>query len=285
MKIPMLRFIFPMIPAAALAAPAPVDFHDHLGIQMWSLRDTAKTSVPAAFDLVKTYGLTEIETAGLGDLTLDRYKAELQARGLVAIGTHAGYEELGKNLDGVITTAKTLGARYIVCPWIPHPKEGFSIEQAHAVAKDFERWGRAIRAAGLSFGWHPHGFEFAKSADGDSPFAVIVRETSAENVIFEMDVFWVFHAGEDPVALLKQYPERWRLMHVKDIRKGAATGLSTGGAPATDNVAVGQGQIDWPAVLRIAQEVGVQHFILEDETPAPLQCIPQSLDYLRGLKL
>ena len=72
---------------------------------------------------------------------------------------------------------------------------------------------------------------------------------------------------------------------MKDIRKGAVTGLSTGGAPPTDNVAVGTGQINWPEVLKAAQDVGVQHFFIEDETPTPLVCIPDSLKYLRALKL
>ena len=74
-------------------------------------------------------------------------------------------------------------------------------------------------------------------------------------------------------------------MHVKDMRKGAVTGLSTGSAPPTDNVAVGTGQINWPQVLRTAQKIGVQHYFIEDETPTPLQCIPDSLKFLRALKL
>jgi sugar phosphate isomerase/epimerase len=262
-----------------------IDYHDHIGMQMWSLRETTKTDVPKAFDFIKDYGLTEIETAGLGNLTLDQYVAEMKARHLKAIGMHAGYEELGKDVNTVIATAKTLGAHYVVCPWIPHPKEGLTVEQAHKVAADFNTWGAAIRAAGLQFGWHPHGFEFGADASGVTPFSVIVSETSAANLALEMDVFWVYHAGQDPVKLLKQYPDRWRLMHVKDIRVGAKVGDQTGGAPDTDNVPVGQGQIDWPSVLATAQMVGVQHYIIEDETPDALHCIPQTIGYLRGLKL
>ncbi|HYD85261.1 MAG TPA: hypothetical protein VEA63_14445, partial [Opitutus sp.] len=101
----------------------------------------------------------------------------------------------------------------------------------------------------------------------------------------QMDVFWVFHAGRDPVKLLESYSDRWFSLHVKDIRKGAVTNLSSGHAAPTDNVAVGTGQIDWKAVLSTAQKVGVRYYIIEDETPAPLQAIPASLKYLNGLKL
>jgi sugar phosphate isomerase/epimerase len=270
----------------AFASPS-VDFHDHLGIQMWSLRDTAKQNQLAALDLVKQYGLKEIETAGFDPLTVDQYAAALKERGITAVGTHAGYEVLQKDLAGAIKTAQTLGAKYIVVPWIPHGKEGFTEALAHEVAGNFNAWGKVCREAGLRLGWHPHGFEFVPSSagHGETMFDIVARETSPENLCFEMDVFWVFHAGQDPATLLRKYSDRWVLMHVKDIRKGAVTGLSTGGAPPTDNVPVGTGQIDWRAVLTTAQTVGVQYYFIEDETPAPLQCIPASLKYLGGLKL
>lgn len=288
---PMKSFLSTVLSFAALgsiaSASPTIDFHDHLGMQMWSLRETAKENTPAALDLVKQYGLREIETAGLGTLTLDQYVAAIKERGITAVGTHAGYEELQKDLPGAIKTAQALGAKYIVVPWIPHDKGGFTEELAHEVAANFNAWGKTCREAGLRLGWHPHGFEFIPSKTGKEVtlFDVVARETSPENLCFEMDVFWVFHAGQDPVALLNKYSNRWVLMHVKDIRKGAVTGLSTGSAPPTDNVAVGTGQIDWTAVLTTAQKVGVQHYFIEDETPAPLQCIPASLKYLRGLKL
>ncbi len=284
MKNLLLRFILPLIPAAGFAAG--VDFHEHLGIQMWSLRDIAKTDEIKALDQAKAYGFVEIEAGKPAKVPLDQYVAAVKQRGFDVVGIHAGYEALGGDLADVIATAKALGAHYIVCPWIPHPKEGLSVAQAHKVAADFDTWGKAIHAAGLQFGWHPHGFEFVKAADGgQSPFEIVVSETQSENLVLEMDVFWVFHAGQDPVALLEKYGDRWQLMHVKDIRKGAVTHLSTGSAPPTDNVPVGSGQIDWLAVLSTAEKVGVKHFFIEDETPAPLQCIPASLKYLHGLKL
>jgi sugar phosphate isomerase/epimerase len=155
------------------------------------------------------------------------------------------------------------------------------------VAAEFNRYGAALKAAGLRFGYHPHGFEFTatKAGHGEVVFDVLARETKADLVCFEMDVFWAAHGGQDPVKLLKKYPDRWVALHVKDMRKGTVTGLSTGSAAPTDNVAVGQGQLDWPAILRTAQEIGIRHYFIEDETPTPMQCIPDSLKYVRGLKL
>ncbi|HWA28105.1 MAG TPA: sugar phosphate isomerase/epimerase [Lacunisphaera sp.] len=276
-----------MSSALILPAAAAVDYHDHLGLQLWSLKDQVKDSVPAALDWVKAHGIVEVETAGTGDRTPEEFLKLLQERGLKAASAHIGYEALTNDLAGSIKTAKTLGVTYVMTAWIPHPKEGLSAELAHKAAADFNKWGEAFRAEGITYGYHPHGFEFVPLASegGKTAFDILVAETKPEFVSFEMDVFWVFHAGVDPVKLLKQHPTRWSLMHVKDIRKGAVTGLSTGGAPPIDNVAVGTGQIDWPAVLKTGQQVGVQHFFIEDETPTPLVCIPDSLKYLRGLKL
>jgi sugar phosphate isomerase/epimerase len=287
MKLKLLGLGLLSFTVASFAAEPGIDFKENLGMQMWSLRDIAKTDVKAALDLVKSYGLKEVETAGLGNLTVEQYAAELKARDLVAVGAHGGYGAMKKDLPGLIATAKTLGAKYLICPWIDHPKEGFTEELAHQVAADFNAWGKICREAGLRLGLHPHGFEFVatKAGNGETMFDIIARETAPENLCFEMDVFWVFHAGQDPVKLLKKYGDRWQLLHLKDIRKGAVTGLSTGSAPPTDNVPVGDGQIDWAAVLSTSQQVGVKHYIIEDETPTPLQCIPASLKYLRGLGL
>ena len=287
MKIPRSSALALIASLLALPAVAAVDFHDHLGLQLWSLRDQTKADVPAALDWVKARGITEVETAGTGNLPAEEFSKLLKDRGLKAVSAHMGYEALTKDLAGSIKTAKTLGVKYVMTAWIPHGKEGLTAELAHKAAADFSKWGEAFRAEGITYGYHPHGFEFVAlpSEGGKTAFDILVGETKPEFVSFEMDVFWVFHAGIDPAALLKKHSNRWSLIHVKDIRKGAVTGLSTGGAPPTDNVAVGTGQINWPEVLKAAQDVGVQHFFIEDETPTPLVCIPDSLKYLRALKL
>ncbi|MFZ5496607.1 MAG: sugar phosphate isomerase/epimerase family protein [Verrucomicrobiota bacterium] len=261
-------------------------YKQHLGLQLWSLRDQVKADVPAALDWVKAQGFTEVETAGTGERSAGEFRKLLDERGLKAVSAHISYDALAKDLPGAIAAAKALGAKYVMTAWIPH-KGPFTAEMARAAAADFNKWGEAFRKEGITYGYHPHGYEFVPLPEegGKTPFDIIVAGTKPEFVSFEMDVFWVFHAGVDPAALLKRHADRWSLLHVKDIRKGAVTGLSTGGAPPIDNVAVGTGQIDWPAVLGAAQEIGVQHYFIEDETPTPLVCIPDSLKYLRALKL
>ena len=271
-----------------MSTAAAVDFHDHVGLQLYSLRLQFDQNVPRTLDLVKSYGVTEVETwDGVKGMTVAQEAAELKARGLRAVSAHMGYAAMKKDIAAVIRDAKTLGVDFIIIPSLPHGKEGLTVEDAHRIAADFNTFGAACQAAGLRFGSHPHGPEFRPTggASGETVFDVIARETKPGLVSFEMDVFWAYQAGQDPVKLLEKYPDRWVALHVKDMRKGAPRGLFTGSAPPTDRVTLGAGEIDWPAILRVAQKNGVQHYLIEDETPTPLQCIPESVQYLKALKL
>jgi sugar phosphate isomerase/epimerase len=95
-------------------------------------------------------------------------------------------------------------------------------------------------------------------------FDLIVQKTKPEFVSFEIDVFWAAQGGADPAKLIEKHGSRFKLMHVKDLRKGATIN-SMGVAPDEDSVAVGEGQIDWPAVLKAAQAAGIEYYLIEDE--------------------
>jgi sugar phosphate isomerase/epimerase len=98
-----------------------------------------------------------------------------------------------------------------------------------------------------------------------------------------MDLLWTVHPGQSPVALLEKYGSRWELMHLKDLRKGVKGDLS-GGTDTRNDVALGTGQVDFPAVLKAAQKAGVKHYFIEDESPTVLEQIPQSLKFLSQVK-
>ena len=268
--------------AAATANATPVA--DHLGLQLWSLRHDLDSNVSKGLDETKALGFTLVETAGTYGMMPLQFREQLDARGLKAVAAHIPYERLQKDLPGVIAEAKTLGVKYVVTPWLPYPE--FDAAAARTVAADFTTWGRAIQAAGMKFAFHPHGNEFhpVPGGKGETAFDLLVSLTQAGVVSFEMDVFWVAHAGVDPAQLLAKYPDRWTLLHVKDLRKGGEVGVGTRSAPAEDHVAVGTGQLDWPSILRAAKAAGVEYYFLEDETAAPLQNIPVSVRYLQTIK-
>ncbi|HZZ20486.1 MAG TPA: hypothetical protein VFE25_14005, partial [Opitutaceae bacterium] len=116
-------------------------------------------------------------------------------------------------------------------------------------------------------------------------FDVMMSQTDPDLVFCEMDVFWVVQGGIDPVKLLQKYPGRFKAFHIKDMKKGAPIGLYEGHAPASDNVIVGQGLMDWPGIIAQAKKSGVQYYFIEDETSDPIGNIPPSLDFLGTLGL
>jgi sugar phosphate isomerase/epimerase len=258
----------------------------HLGLQLWSLNAQFKQNVPAGLDAVAGFGFKLVETAGTYGTPVGEFAAGLQAHGLKAIGAHFSYAELDGNLAGVIAQAKALGVESIVIPVIPHHPLRFTAADARIAAAKFNAWGEVIRANGMKLGYHTHGYEFQPSAmeNGLTPFDLLVQNTRPDLVFLEMDVFWVAHAGVDPVALLNKYPGRWRMLHLKDIRPGAPRN-HLGSAPPADDVPIGSGEIPWPAVFSAARAAGVLYYFIEDESGVPLQNIPVSLRYLSAFDL
>lgn len=265
----------------AQGAGTSVSFRGPVGMQLYSLRDIFAKNVPLALQMTRSFGFREVELAGTYGLQPDVFRDLLHRAGLKPISSIVSYDLLDKSMDDVIAEAKTLGVRYVGTAGIPHQAE-FSEADARRAARDFNRFGEALAQAGLRFFYHNHGFEFVPYGDG-TLFDLLVSETNPEWVTFEMDLFWTVHPGHDPVALLKKYPNRWELLHVKDMRKGTEIGKLTGSEDVRNDVTVGSGQIDVAAALRTAQEVGVKHYFIEDESPSVVEQIPQSLRYLESL--
>jgi sugar phosphate isomerase/epimerase len=255
---------------------------NQLGLQLWSLRNQLTASLPAGMAEVKTLGFTLIETAGTYGHSAKDLRSLADANGLKIVGSHIPYERMQSDLPGVIAEVKTFGAQYVVVAWVPH-KGAFDLDQAKAAAANFNKWGATLKAEGLRFGFHTHGYEFRPQPDGSTAFDVLMKETDPDLVFCEMDVFWVVNAGVDPVTLLEKYPNRFKAFHIKDMRKGAPTGLYEGHAPASDNVIVGQGMMDWPAIVAEGRKVGVEYWFIEDETSDPVANIPPSIQYMETL--
>jgi sugar phosphate isomerase/epimerase len=265
----------------ARGAGTSASFRGPLGLQLYSLRDVLAKSVGLGLQTARGFGFRDVELAGTYGLAAADFRARLDRAGLRAVSMLVDYRELETAIDRLIADAKTLGVGYVGVAWIPH-EGAFDARAAGRAAADFDRFGAALAKAGLRFVYHNHGYEFAPDGDG-TLFDRIVRETDPALVSFEMDVFWVAHAGQDPVALLKRHPGRFALLHVKDMRKGTPTGKLTGSEDVRNDVALGSGQIELAAVLKAAQGAGVAHFFVEDESPDVLSQLPRSLRWLESL--
>lgn len=274
------------LPAAARlgaqAAPT-IPVPGVIGLELYSVRQRMAKDVPATLKLVRSWGFTEVEGGVFQGKTAAETRAMLDEYGLRMQSTLTGYEQLAKSLDTVIANAKTLGVTYVGTAWIPHEKP-FGRTHVDKASADFAAWGKALRAAGLRFFYHVHGYEFQPSPDG-TLMDTLLKQSPADVVDFQADVFWVVRGGGNPVQLMTKYPGRFKLLHLKDLEKGIATGDPTGSAPDETSVVLGTGQLDFPAIFRAARASGATHFYIEDEHPNAEAQIPKTLEYLRGLKI
>lgn len=260
-------------------------FKAEIGLQLYSLRNEfTKDGVPTTLDLVKSFGIHEVELAGTYGMFPDPFLEELKKRDLKAISAHFPYSRWKNDLDNVVKEVLALHLQYAGCAWIDHLGK-FSEHSCQDAADTFNKAGEALAKHGVKFFYHTHGYEFEPSSDG-TLFDTLLKLTKPEFVSYEMDVFWIVYPGQDPVKLLEKYPTRFKLMHLKDMKKDVQLGNLDGGKSLakSNDVTLGTGQIDYVSILKAAQKAGIEHYFIEDESPSSVQQIPASIAYLKGLK-
>jgi sugar phosphate isomerase/epimerase len=259
------------------------NFKERIGLQLYSLREQFAVDVAKTLDQVRDFGIKHVETHSTYGLTPEKFRAELDRRGLKAIAGHFSYERCRDETEAVAREAKVLGLQYVGAAWIPH-KDPFDEKTCREAITVFNRVGEVLAKHGLKFFYHTHGYEFLPHGKGTF-FDLMMAETKPQFVHFEIDVFWVVHPGHDPVKLLEKYGSRFQLMHVKDMKRGTPTGLFTGHSDVTNNVVLGTGVVDWVGVMKAGQKADVKWYFIEDESPVSVQQIPRSISYLEKLKL
>jgi sugar phosphate isomerase/epimerase len=258
-------------------------FPKKLGMVSYTYRKSFEKNVPATLDTIKSLGITDIEFSNLFGKTAQELRNLLDERGMKCSSFGVSYTDLENKIGEVAKNAKTLGAEYVRVAWIPHTKGEFTLEVAKKTVGDFNKFGEILKKEGLTFCYHNHGYEFYKYEDG-TLFDYIIKNTKPEYVSFEMDILWTFFPGADPIALLAKYGNRFKLMHLKDLKKGVVGNLSGGTSPE-NSVALGTGQLDIPGILKAAKKAKIKHYYIEDESSNIATQVPQTIAYLNSLRL
>jgi sugar phosphate isomerase/epimerase len=270
---------------APLCAQAPEQplFTGQIGVQMYSFRNVIpEIGLEAVLDMIRDLGVTEIEGGPPRGMSPAVFRRVVEARGIRIPSTGAGFEQLASDVEAVAERAKVLGARYVMTAWIPHEVGNFGIENARHAVEVFDAAGKALREHGLTFTYHFHGYELREHEDG-TLLDYIIRNTNPEYVSFQMDIFWVHFGGGDVPQILLRYPDRFKTMHLKDMQVGIEKDL-TGLTDEEHNVVLGSGELDMPAILRAAKQVGIEHYFIEDESSRVLEQLPLSIEYLRSVR-
>jgi sugar phosphate isomerase/epimerase len=283
---------------AAIPGHAQKTSKPAFGLQTYSLRYDLEKDFPGTLALIRRMGFEELEVSNWPGHSAAEYRRLLDDNGLKAVSMMASYQRLDKEVQAAAEDARQLGAGYVVCSTLPQ-KNYMTDEECRHAAEFLNSRGESLAAAKLGCCYHLHGTEFhpsreaaalpatksasAKTAPAVTVFDTLLKRTEARFANFEMDIFWVVYAGQDPVKLLHRYPGRFPLTHVKDIRPGTVLGGLPRDVLEEESVPLGTGLVDIPAALKAAQQTGVKHHFIEDEAVDAAQQIPKSLRFLETI--
>ena len=253
---------------------------DTPGVVSFTFRTDFSKDVVGTLDYIKAMGITNIEFSNLFGKTATEMRALLDERGMVCTSYGVYYDALTNKTEKVIQDAKTLGAEFVRVGMIPH-KGDFTVQDADVAIKDFNRVGKILKENGIEFAYHNHGYDFTPYQQS-TLYDYIIQNTDPAYVSFELDILWVHQFGQDPLAYLKKYPARFKLMHVKDLKKDVPVGLDVKTSSEND-VPLGSGQINVQAILKQARKSPIKYYYLEDENSNSRAQVPLSLTYVKNL--
>ena len=252
--------------AGALAQDRRVD---QVGLQLYTLRNEMGQDFEGALARVAEIGYREMEFAGYFGRSANEVRQALDSNGLNSPAVHVQLGAVRENLQAEIEFASTVGQQYLVAPSVPGNERSADDYRSHA--DTLNRAGEECRRAGLKMAYHNHDFEFEPTS-GRIPYDILLEETDPELVAMELDLFWIVHAGHDPLEYIAAHPGRFSMLHVKD--RDAAGAM----------VDVGSGMIDFAAIFANADSAGFRHYFVEHDNPGDgFSSVTNSFRAVRGL--
>jgi sugar phosphate isomerase/epimerase len=283
--------------AVAAAASSRLSFGMPLGlapgIQLYSVRQQMAQDFEGALAAVREAGFVEVESAALPKKSASEIRKALDNAGLKCVSAHRSFADVTANLDATTEFEKTVGVSYIICPGpgrrnppSPGTKAGpLTIDDWKYNAEEFNKTGEKLKRSGITFGYHNHWVEF-QPVDGKVPYEELLSICDPDKTTFEMDLGWVKVAGQDPVALMKKYPYRFSMFHVKDFHLPSNISYATHDqAKVTE---LGRGSIDYrPIFAQAAKNQKITHaFVEQEEFDIPWkESLKVDADYMKNLTI
>lgn len=228
-----------------------------ISYQLYSSRNFPDLARQAA--MLAGLGIRQVEPFGGLFADVAPLQAVMARHNLTAPTAHIGIPTLREDFDGAMGKLKALGVQVAIVPAVPpeqrvQPREGW--EQ---LGRELAGWAHRAADHGLKFGWHSHSFEFAQHPDGSFPLEHILADNAA--VLWQCDLAWLIRGGQDPAKWIDRYADRITGFHVKDIAPAGECADEDGWAD------VGQGTIDWPALLPAMHAAHAPVWTLEHDNP------------------
>jgi sugar phosphate isomerase/epimerase len=231
------------------------------GLQLYSVRSLLPNDFDGTLHRVRDDGYTVVEAAGYYNHSATDFRRSIEEAGLRCVSTHYNLTQLETEFDQWIDYGKALDLEYIICANTgrtrrdPTATGPLTLDDWRWFAGEFNQIGAKVKAAGMQFAVHNHRPEFA-TLDGVLVYDELLKRTNPETVAFEMDCGWVWAAGYNPIDYLSNTPERFPLLHIKDMSARAAAGT-------VHTPVLGKGKIDYKPILRAARRT--KYYFVEQE--------------------
>jgi len=249
----------------------------YLGLQLYSLRDmVTDDGIEKTLQVVAKMGYNNLETANYSNGRFygkepGEFKKFVEGLGMKLVSSHLS-PDLTNNRDAdmawwrkAVDAHNEAGMKYMVVPSSPLRGEGATMDNVKRYCDYFNDLALVTAGASMQFGYHNHAFEFENKINGVPVFDLMLANTSPNHVFFQLDVYWIKMGGSDPVAYMKKYPNRLKVLHIKDKK---AIGVHN--------------TVDFKAVFNQAYANGVKDWFVEVEEydGTPEQDVRKSADYL-----
>lgn len=222
--------------------------------------------------------------SGFFGLTTAQVQAVLKEYRMAAPSMQAGLPTLQTRMGPLAEAAHALGTTYVTLPSIPADQRK-TLDDYKRMADAFNTIGEDARRHGLKYAYHNHGYGL-REVQGQVPVKMILQRTDPSLVFFELDTYWTTAGGGDPIELLKTYPSRYKLIHLKDMKE-IKHFSGDGGDPSQwielfpYMTSVGDGALDMKGIISQAHRSGVEHFLVEQDTAAnPEVALRRSAEFL-----
>ena len=247
------------VPLSKIGLAAAPDQLKAYGIQLYMVRDAMEKDPLGTLKQLGRMGYTQIESYGgskgiFWGMSNTEFKKTANGYGLDLISTHYNNDD-NITFEKKAELAAEIGMKYLICPWKGPQK---SIDDFKRIAEDFNHRGEVCKKHGLRFAYHPHDYPY-KKVDGQLPIDVLLAGTDKALVDYQMDFYYTVTEGYDPEVYLKKYKGRFTLCHMRDVLKQRLPA----GSKEESACDLGQGIINYPHLLKVAQDNGMKYFFVE----------------------
>lgn len=221
-------------------------------VQLFTVRDEMTLGIRPLFKKLKEMGWSGVEIGAMPDgYDPQEVAMALKENNLKAVGMHVELYRLQTELSQVLQEAELYGTKDIICPYTPAEL------QSEKGYKDLKKILNEISdsAPGYRIGYHNHDFEFKTQVEGNNALNYLLEPKEDNNIMAEIDVYWVKKAGFDPLEFIKPYTQRMPNLHIKDMSNDKYQTFSE----------IGEGVIDFKPILRWGEENGVEWYVVEQD--------------------